>query len=90
MHTEIQHTLIGFDSDESAKSASARVAQVIDEMAQQQGLCVAGLDGVTISLDYDAALHRLDRGYQATGQLTRIFDSLFVINELIVLWRWLK
>ena len=75
MPTAIQYTVIGFDSDESAKLASARVAQVIDELAQQLSLSLAGLDGVTISVDYDAALQRLDRGYQASGPLTRTNDE---------------
>lgn len=75
MPREIQYTLIGFDSEESAQTASARVAQVIDELAQQLGLSLAGLDGVTISVNYDVGLQRLDRGYQASEPLTRTNDE---------------
>lgn len=76
MAREIRYTLIGFDSEDSAISASARVAQVIDELIQQMSLSLAGLDGVTISVDYDAGLQQLDRGYQTTGLLTRTNDEI--------------
>jgi hypothetical protein len=71
----VQYNLLGFDSEESARSASLRISQVIDELAQQLGLSLAGLDGVTIAVDYDAGLQQLDRGYVANGPLTRTNDE---------------
>jgi hypothetical protein len=73
---ELRFTLIGFESEESAKAASTRVAQVIDELVPYLGLSLAGLDGVTISVDYDAGLRQLDRGYDATESLTRTNDEV--------------
>ena len=49
---------------------------MIDELIQQMSLSLAGLDGVTISVDYDAGLQQLDRGYQTTGLLTRTNDEI--------------
>jgi hypothetical protein len=73
---EIRYTLIGFDSEDSARSASARVSQAIDELTRQMSHSLAGLDGVIISIDYDAGLQQLDRGYQTTGLLTPTNDEI--------------
>lgn len=73
---ELRYTLTGFDSGEVARAASTRVAQAIDELAQQLGLSLAGLDGVTIAVDYDAGLQQLDRGYNASEVLTRTNDEV--------------
>lgn len=76
MPKELRYTLIGFESEESARAASTRVANVIDELVPQLSLSLAGLDGVTISVDYDAGLRQLDRGYDATQALTRTNDEV--------------
>jgi hypothetical protein len=73
---ELHYTLIGFESEDFARAASTRVAQVIDELVPQLGLSLAGLDGVTISVDYDAGLRQLDRGYDATEAPTRTNDEV--------------
>jgi hypothetical protein len=52
-----------------------RVAQVIDEVAAELGLSTEGLDGITIAVDYDAALQKLDRGFQSDNPLTRTNDE---------------
>ena len=56
MPKELRYTLTGFDSEESARAASTRVAHAMDELAQQLDLSLAGLDGVTISVDYGVGL----------------------------------
>jgi hypothetical protein len=61
----------GFSSDADANAASARVALAIDEIVQELQLSIVGLDGVTIAYDYDDALARLDRGFDASSALTR-------------------
>lgn len=75
MQKDIQYTLMGFPTTESAESASMRVAQVIDEVAAELGLSTKGLDGITIAVDYDAALQKLDRGFQSDNPLTRTNDE---------------
>jgi hypothetical protein len=72
----IPHKLSGFESEDDAKAAGDRVARAIDEMCMQLGLSLAGLEGVTIAHDYDAALAQLDRGYEASTPLTRTKDEL--------------
>lgn len=71
----IPYHLIGFATAEAASDASSRVARAIDELASELHLSLAGLDGVTIAHDYDAALAQLDRGYEASSPLTRTKDG---------------
>jgi hypothetical protein len=71
----IPYHLIGFATTEAANAASTRVARAIDELASDLQLSLAGLDGVTIAHDYDAALAQLDRGYEASSPLTRTKDG---------------
>jgi hypothetical protein len=68
---QIQYRMRGFSSNEEASAASARVAQAIEEIVKELHLSIAGLDGVTIAVDYDDALAQLDRGYNASSVLTR-------------------
>ncbi len=48
--------LIGFSSEDAAKSAVSLVDKVIFDTSQQLGLNIESLDGVTIAYDYRAAL----------------------------------
>jgi hypothetical protein len=71
----IPYHLLGFATEDDAKAAGLRVSQVIDEVAQELGIKVAGLDGVTIASDYDVALANLDLGYETQRPLTRTNDE---------------
>jgi len=71
----VPYRLIGFASANDSRAASARVARAIDEISAELQLSLAGLDGVTIANDYDAALAGLDRGYDASSPLTRAKDG---------------
>jgi hypothetical protein len=71
----VQYNLIGFSSNDDARAAADRVAQAINQLSSELNLSLAGLDGVTIAHDYDAALAQLDRGYQVSAPLTRTNDS---------------
>jgi len=72
---KIQFNLSGFATEEAANAAAQRVSQVIEEVARELGISIAGLDGVTIAYDYDAALARLDRGYKSERVLTPTDDK---------------
>ncbi len=73
---QIPYKLIGFASPEEAKAAGDRVARAIDEISSELQLSLAGLDGVTIAHDYNAALAQLDRGFEAGSPLTRTNDKI--------------
>ena len=68
--------LIGFSSEDDAKSAVNLVDKAIFETSQQLGLNIESLDGVTIAYDYRAALAGLDRGFQSNNPLTPTGDSI--------------
>jgi hypothetical protein len=72
----IPYHRMGFATEQDANAASARVARAIDEFANELQLSLAGLDGVTIAHDYDAALAALDRGYEASSPLSRTNDGV--------------
>jgi hypothetical protein len=73
---QIQYNLIGFASADDAKAAGDRVARAIDEISKELGLSLAGLEGVTVAFDYDAALAQLDRGFDGSSPLTRTNDEI--------------
>jgi hypothetical protein len=68
--------LIGFSSEDAAKSAVSLVDKVIFDVSQQLGLNIGSLDGVTIAYDYRAALAGLDRGFQSNNPLTPSSDAV--------------
>ena len=68
--------LIGFSSEDAAKSAVSLVDKVIFDTSQQLGLNIESLDGVTIAYDYRAALAGLDRGFQPNNPLAPTSDAV--------------
>lgn len=76
MDFKIAFTMQGFPDEPAAMAASQRVGEVIQEIASELTLSLAGLDGVTIARDYDIALAEPDRGFQASRTLTRTADEL--------------
>lgn len=75
MECSITFTSRGFRDEASANAAANRVIEVIQESASALGLNLAGLDGVTIAYDYDAALAELSRGFQVSSTLARTVDD---------------
>ena len=75
MESNIAFTMRGFPDEASAIAASKRVGEVIDETASALRLSLAGLDGVTIAYNYDAALAELSRGFLASGPLAASADD---------------
>jgi hypothetical protein len=73
---QIPYTMRGFATADDASAASTRVAQTINEIVKELHLSIAGLDGVTIAVDYDDALTQLDRGVIASTPLSRTRDDV--------------
>lgn len=67
-------SLRGFDTEDHARSFADIIAEYARELSRYIDL--ERLDGITVAYDYDQALLELDRGYEASIQLTASKDRV--------------